>query len=184
MAARKARNTTRQGANFELQIMEHLREHGYDVLRSSGSRGAVDVVAVGDPHTLWIQAKITNPVISPAEREAVRRIAGRISTDALPLVAYRLSGQVCFRLLTGPGPRAFAAWAPYLHATAACACGHEHADHARGTGCWHREMVGEREARVCGCAKFTFPSQARKAEKNERERLARAEARRMREETP
>lgn len=175
MAARKARNTTRQGANFELQIMEHLREHGYDVLRSSGSRGAVDVVAVGDPHTLWIQAKITNPVISPAERDAVRRIAGRVSTDALPLVAYRLSGQVCFRLLTGPGPRQFTAWAPYLHGAALCACGHEHADHARGTGCWSLDAR-------CGCSRFALPSEARRAEKNERERLARAEARRLKEE--
>jgi len=123
-----ARNTTRQGAQFELDVMHALEEHGYTCLRSSGSRGAVDVVAVGplrtyeygaqpDADLLFIQCKITNPVIPPAARLAVQDLALR--AGALPVVAYR--GQhpdnarrktILYRQLTGPGPREWAPWAP------------------------------------------------------------------------
>jgi hypothetical protein len=158
---RKAKNTTRQGANFELQIMHHLSELGYDVLRSSGSRGKIDVVAVGDPHTLWIQAKISNPLLSPADRVAVIGVADRVSLhgDAYPVVAYRIRGKVCFRMLTGYGPRDFTDFRPHLHGHAICGtCGHQHDAHARGTGCWDRG----KEDRSCGCASFILPSQVKK----------------------
>ena len=131
-----ARNTTRQGANFELKVMHDLEEHGYTCLRSSGSRGAVDVVAVApllgpkwlaepSEKLLFIQCKITNPVISPAERLAVQDLSLR--AGALPLVAYWAKAptgtltaygrelslmQVCYRQLTGPGPKDWAHWAP------------------------------------------------------------------------
>jgi hypothetical protein len=150
-----ARNTNRQGADFELEIMHYLagcaceakyarprhvgwRGFGYDCLRSSGSRGAVDVVAVpdfpypkasgrdrlydadmlGDTHLppLFIQAKITNPLLSPAERRNVRGLALR--AGALPLVAYKAKDETTgrvrphFRLLTGPGPKDWTPWEP------------------------------------------------------------------------
>jgi hypothetical protein len=153
MAVRKAKNTNRQGANFELQIMAHLKERGYDVLRSSGSRGKIDVVAVGDVHTLWIQAKVSNPLISPAERRAVRSVAARVGVDALPLVSYRIKGQVCFRLLTGDGPKAWALWEAPVLANAMCGCGHQNSAHARDTGCWQRTE----NDMSCGCRDFRFP---------------------------
>lgn len=93
--------------------MAHLAERGYDVLRSSGSRGKVDVVAVGDQRLLFIQAKISRPVISPAERKAVRKMANRVG--AWPLVAYRINGRVLFRRLTGDGPKEFEVFEPYNH---------------------------------------------------------------------
>ena len=122
-----ARNTTRQGANFELKVMHDLEEHGYTCLRSSGSRGAVDVIGVTaidrwfkDEHDcsnlLFIQCKITNPVISPAERMAVQDLALR--AGALPVVAHwavdETTGlkRVHYRQLTGPGPKDWAHWAP------------------------------------------------------------------------
>jgi hypothetical protein len=124
-----ARNTNRQGANFELKVMHDLEEHGYECLRSSGSRGAVDVVGVGQAPTEWerkaygagpdllfIQCKITNPRISPAERLAVQDLALR--AGALPLVAHWAADQttglmrVHYRVLTGPGPKEWAPWAP------------------------------------------------------------------------
>lgn len=122
MTPRRAKNTNRQGANFELQIMAHLKQRGYDVLRSSGSRGAVDVVAIGDRHILMVQAKITNPVIAPVERKAVRAIAAR--ADAVPLVAYRDNGKVLFRELTGDGPKEFEPFTPNPHDWVPCICGH------------------------------------------------------------
>jgi hypothetical protein len=140
-----ARNTNRQGADFELEIMHYLagcsceanysrprhvgwRGFGYDCLRSSGSRGAVDVVAIGSvdetdeyvrmygirPDVLFIQAKITNPVISPGDRRRVQDLALR--AGALPIVAHRAkdesTGRVRphFRLLTGPGPKDWVMW--------------------------------------------------------------------------
>jgi len=123
-----ARNTTRQGANFELKVMHDLEEHGYTCLRSSGSRGAVDVVAVTpvggwvDKYMhdscglLFIQCKITNPVIPPYERNAVQDLATR--AGAVPLVAHWAKDpatglmRVHYRQLTGPGPRDWAHWAP------------------------------------------------------------------------
>lgn len=119
-----ARNTTRQGANFELKVMHALEEHGYTCLRSSGSRGAVDVVAVhakgqycDEPgRMLFIQCKITNPVIPPYERNAVQDLATR--AGAIPLVAHWAADEttglmrVHYRLLTGPGPKDWAHWAP------------------------------------------------------------------------
>ncbi len=116
-----ARNTNRQGANFELEVMHYLEPFGYDCLRSSGSRGAVDVVAVSKRayqrnSLLFIQCKITNPVIPPAERLKVQDLALR--AEALPLVAFKTKDAVTdrvrphFRLLTGPGPKDWVAWEP------------------------------------------------------------------------
>ena len=125
-----ARNTTRQGAQFELDVMHALEEHGYTCLRSSGSRGAVDVVAVAEGgidygadnipvlgYLIFIQCKITNPVISPAERIAVQDLALR--AGALPIVAYRAKDPndprrktILYRHLTGPGPKEWVPWAP------------------------------------------------------------------------
>lgn len=138
-----ARNTTRQGADFELAVMHFLagcqggdkpckdpqhatyKGYGYTCLRSSGSRGAVDVVAVAPrgwyspketASLLFIQCKITNPVIPPAERIAIQDLALR--AGAVPLVAFRAKDRVTgritihFRSLTGPGPKDWESWAP------------------------------------------------------------------------
>lgn len=122
-----AKNTTRQGANFELKVMHDLEERAYTCLRSSGSRGAVDVVAVGplrtyecgaapDANVLFVQCKITNPVIPPYERLAIQDLATR--AGAVPLVAHWAKDaatglmRVHYRQLTGPGPKDWAHWAP------------------------------------------------------------------------
>ena len=142
-----ARNTTRQGADFELAVMHFLAGcqggdkpckdpqhatydgYGYDCLRSSGSRGAVDVVAVGPDEKfvgndrveyggplLFVQCKVTNPVIPPAERIAIRDLALR--AGAVPLVAFKAKHEntgrigIKFRSLTGPGPKDWEPWTP------------------------------------------------------------------------
>lgn len=135
-----ARNTARQGAGFELDVMHYLtgcncetthavprhigwRGFGYDAGRSSGSRGKVDVWAVPPEDGLvppqpmiFIQCKITNPLIPPAERIALINLARR--GGALPVVAHRAKDRNThrvrphFRRLTGPGPKDWAPWEP------------------------------------------------------------------------
>lgn len=133
-----ARNTTRQGADFELAIMHYLAGtmpekwgpgFGYDCLRSSGSRGAIDVIAIGpglsewerkncgiEPELLFIQAKRNKPYLSPADRREVQNLALR--ARAVPLLSFMAkdpeTGRVRphFRILNGPGPKDWAPWEP------------------------------------------------------------------------
>lgn len=134
-----ARNTTRQGANFELDIMHYLagcrceethatpkhrgwRGFGYDAGRSSGSRGKVDVWAIGaltggEP-LLLIQAKtsIKAASLSPADREGLRDLGLR--SNGLPLVAFKATDletghyRPHFRQLTGLGSKDWELWTP------------------------------------------------------------------------
>lgn len=94
-----ARNTTRQGANYELVIMHFLKEFGYDAWRSSGSRGAIDVTAVGPRAVnpfwkgevpdggplLFIQAKRNQVYLGPADAQRVHDLAVR--AGAVPLLS-------------------------------------------------------------------------------------------------
>lgn len=137
-----ARNTTRQGAAFELDVMHYLvgcnceathtvprhigwRGFGYDAGRSSGSRGKVDVWAVPPESSepdLWtapmvfIQCKITNPLIAPAARIALINLARR--GGGLPVVSHRArditTGRVRphFRQLTGHRSQDWVPWEP------------------------------------------------------------------------
>lgn len=103
-----------------MSIMADLTRYGYIAHRSSGSHGAVDVVAVGDGVTLVIQAKITAQIIPPYERRAVIALAARMGPTAVPMSAYRDRGQVRYRIISGPGPRDFVAWEPAALRYALC----------------------------------------------------------------
>jgi Holliday junction resolvase len=123
-----ARNTAAQGAAFERRVIKDLEPYGYDCIRSAASKGKVDVVAIGPLHPfylggtgqgramLFIQCKITNPLISPAERTGILDLAHRAGAE--PLVAYWAKHEttglmaVHYRSLTGPGPKEWAPWAP------------------------------------------------------------------------
>lgn len=152
-STRRAKNTNRQGAAFELRIMADLARHGYVAHRSSGSHGAVDVVAVGDTSTLWIQAKISQQTIPPAERAAVLALVDRVGLSATPMSAYRVPGGVGYRVLTGPGPKDFLPWEPSPLRFAPCTnvdCDPEHRLSAHtGLGCWSRDGT-------CPCTAFVL----------------------------
>ena len=143
-----ARNTNRQGAGFELEIMHYLsgcqireepcnrRNHagwtgfGYDCMRSSGSKGKIDVYAIAplwdsgyemvEMPSLHIQAKVTTAVmrtpLSPAERQVMLELAER--AGAVPLTSSKAKDAVTgrvrphFRRLTGTGAPDWVAWEP------------------------------------------------------------------------
>lgn len=125
-----ARNTAQQGARFERQVIHDLEPHGYDCIRSAASKGAVDIVAVAPlpedwqekewwtsaPPALFIQCKLSNPLIPPAERQALIGLALR--AGAVPIVCHWAKDEttglkrVHYRQLTGPGPAEWAPWAP------------------------------------------------------------------------
>lgn len=121
-----ARNTAAQGAAFERRIIADLKTHGYLCTRSAASKGVVDIVAVAEPvwlgdntydrDLLGIQAKLTDPLLSPADRLAVQQWA--LWAGAVPLVSWWAKHEttglmtVHYRQLTGPGPKDWAHWAP------------------------------------------------------------------------
>lgn len=121
-----------QGAAFERKTRKHLEENGYEVIRSAGSKGKVDLVAFKRGELLFVQNKI-NGLCAPAERSRLRDLAGMV--DALPLVAYshkegRAAAVVRYRLLTGDGPKHWASWTP---------------DHAMKPVCEHWRLQAEPE---------------------------------------
>lgn len=97
-----------RGRAFEYDTRDRLVGDGYWVMRSAGSKGKVDILAIKDGHTLFVQCKADGKC-SPAERAELLRIAALI--DGLPIVAYRDRG-VRFRLLNGPGPAQWVPWSP------------------------------------------------------------------------
>lgn len=120
-----ARNTAQQGAAFERRTIADLEQHGYTCIRSAASKGAVDIVAVPErpncecrcgPNVVFVQCKLSNPQISPAERTALNDLALR--AEAVPVVAWWAKHEttglktVHYRRLTGDGPKDWVPWAP------------------------------------------------------------------------
>lgn len=102
------------GRRFEYKVRDALREDGYEVLRSAGSKTKIDLVAIKRGQQIFVQCKM-NGLCMPAERSRLRDLAGMVG--ALPIVAYRhkegrAAATVRYRLLTGDGPKAFASWTP------------------------------------------------------------------------
>lgn len=137
--ARRASNTSAQGRAFENQIQHDLERYGYRTMRSAGSKGSADVVAFGSRSILFVQAKVSQGTVSPAERRGVLELADLYPSIGVPLTATKRSVWVDYRLLTGPGPKDWMPWEPEPLESATCAgCGHFYADHGgQGLrGCW------------------------------------------------
>jgi hypothetical protein len=142
--ARRAKNTAKQGASFERQIMHDLQRYGYLTMRSAASKGPADVIAAGDREVLVIQAKLSDPQIGPTARRAVLELADRMGPTAVPLVATKNTIWVVYRVLTGPGPKDWTPWEPDPTRYAPCAvtgCGDRLGSHD-GTGCWGHVPAG------------------------------------------
>lgn len=117
-------NQYQRGRRVEQEVIDFLGTRGYDCIRSAGSKGAADIVAVHDGEICFVQVKISDKArVSPAEREQLLRLASRSGSrrsGAYALIAYKVPDQadkrkrkLVFRELMGPGPRETAPWIPY-----------------------------------------------------------------------
>lgn len=116
-------NQYQRGRRVEQEVIDFLGERGYDCIRSAGSKGAADVVAIHDAEICFVQVKMSEKNrVSPAEREQLLRIAGRAGGQGRGVYALTAhkepdpsdgrKRQIVFRELTGTGPREHAPWVP------------------------------------------------------------------------
>lgn len=101
----------RAGTRIEHLVRDDLTAFGYYLVRSSGSKGAADLVAVGQGLVLFVQCKRLTPQIPPHERAALVQLADRLGVVGVPVVACKPQRQpIAYRTLTGVGPKD---WLPY-----------------------------------------------------------------------
>lgn len=72
------------GTRFEHRVRDHLRENGYEVVRSAGSKTKIDLIAFKPSQLLLIQCK-RNGTLPPAEWDALHTVAGWV--EAIPVLA-------------------------------------------------------------------------------------------------
>lgn len=102
----------RGGREFEYRTIRHLTTNGYEIVRSAGSKGKIDIVAFKLGELLFVQCKRTSGTIPPAERAELVRLAGLV--NAVPLVAHQPIPRkpIRYRALTGTGPKQWREWTP------------------------------------------------------------------------
>lgn len=89
------------GDRFERATVERLRALGYLVVRSAGSFGVADIVALrGDTLPLLISCKITDRTTT---RERLELCAVAYDAGAIALIASKPDpGRIAFHRITGP----------------------------------------------------------------------------------
>jgi len=102
------------GARFERKVAGLLRDDGYLVVRSAGSHGEPDLVALKPGQVVLVQCK-TSGRLDPGEWNAFHEAAEAVG--ALPLLAHRPApGKVVYWRLTGPkvtrGKAPYVEWTP------------------------------------------------------------------------
>jgi Holliday junction resolvase len=72
----------RRGGDLERAAKKILEDNGYYAVKSAGSKGKVDVLALKAGEVLMVQCK-TGGYLSPAERGGLRELARRNGATAL-----------------------------------------------------------------------------------------------------
>ncbi|MFI2426553.1 restriction endonuclease [Streptomyces sp. NPDC018955] len=110
---RPRRSNYARGRDLEHRVRAHLREEGYEVLRTAGSKSKVDLVAIKPGQILLVQCKRSG-ALPPAEWNALWDLAAMVG--AVPVLAEQLSRGRKYWRLTGrkdvPGKRQ-----PYVELT-------------------------------------------------------------------
>lgn len=110
--------TYRRGRQAEIEVADHLRARGYDVVLSSVSKGAADLVAWHDGEICLIQVKASDKVraVPPAERVQLLRMASRIGAHAIVVTRVKGAGgrppRLVFAELSHDGPPQGQSWIP------------------------------------------------------------------------
>ncbi|BCM70919.1 restriction endonuclease [Streptomyces tricolor] len=109
----KPRSAYHRGRDLEHRVRTHLREEGYEVLRTAGSKSKVDLVAIKPGQILFVQCKRSG-ALPPAEWNALWDLAQMVG--AVPVLAEQLTrGRRYWRLTARkdrPGARQ-----PYVELT-------------------------------------------------------------------
>jgi Holliday junction resolvase len=102
----KPRSNYARGRDLEHRVRAHLRDEGYEVLRTAGSKSKVDLVAIKPGQILLVQCKRSG-ALPPAEWNALWDLAQMIG--AIPVLAEQLTRGRKYWRLTGrkdqPGKR-------------------------------------------------------------------------------
>lgn len=80
-------NQYARGRRLEWEVRDDLALNGYEVLRTAGSKGAVDLIAIKPGEILLVQVK-GNGVLAPAGWNALYDLAQM--AEAVPVLAERL----------------------------------------------------------------------------------------------
>ena len=94
-----------KGRAFEYRVQNHLRKKGYYVIRSYGSKGLYDLIAIPPSndkniqnYPLMIQCK-TNGYIKPVERESLK--SNRYKWQGWQIIAVNENHKITFKSLAG-----------------------------------------------------------------------------------
>jgi Holliday junction resolvase len=100
------------GRKLEYAAADLLWADGYWVMRSAGSKGTADIVAIKLGEILFVQCKLSG-TLTPGERHALVALAAERGGTALCarwVKVGRAARTVEFRELTGPGPKDWRPW--------------------------------------------------------------------------
>jgi Holliday junction resolvase len=103
------------GYRLECAARDVLRDNGYEVFRSAGSKGAADLICFKPGEVLFVQAKKSAGQMSPGERSKLLKLAALIG--GTPIAARwdktgNAARTVAFDELIGPGPKDYVNWSP------------------------------------------------------------------------
>lgn len=102
----KPRSNYARGRDLEHRVRTHLREEGYEVMRTAGSKSKVDLIAIKQGQILFVQCKRSG-ALPPAEWNALWDLAQMVG--AVPVLAEQLTRGRKYWRLTGrkdqPGRR-------------------------------------------------------------------------------
>ena len=76
-----------RGYNFEYRCRKELESKGFFVVRSAGSKGPADLVAIREGKVLLVQCKLDEGLINAKERDKLLDVAAK--TFTVPVLAER-----------------------------------------------------------------------------------------------
>jgi len=91
----------RKGAYYERKLFHQLEKEGWYVVRSAGSKGALDLVAIRDGKVMGIQVK-KRKQLSKAERENLEHLREKLGVPIF-VVQYTEKGGIMWEEIPAKG---------------------------------------------------------------------------------